>query len=146
MILVVVVVGLVGLVLCSWRGPGPRLGQDQLCCAAASETQRLRAAWCSLSDWDLCGLLIVKLCPPPRLHAANIAILLGVLRPHITSVPVLRRTGPGDAVWRVKPSPRLYIDSRGGDPTPSSLPPHLPPHSPAVRLLQSLKSRQGCET
>ena len=51
MILVVVVVVVV-VVLCSWRGPVPRLGQDQLCCAAASQTQRLRAAWCSLTDWN----------------------------------------------------------------------------------------------
>ena len=138
----VVVVVVVVVVLCSWRGPGPRLGQDQLCCAAASQTQRLRAAWCTLTDWDLCGLLIVKLCPPPRLHAANSAIQQGDLRPHHHLTSPQSGGGPGDAVCRVKPSPRLYIDSRGGDPTPS-LPPHLPQPSPAVRLLQSLKSRQG---
>ena len=32
---------------------------------------------------------------------------------------------PGTPWWQVKPSPRLYIDSRGGDPTPS--PPLSPP-------------------
>ena len=54
----------------------------------------------------------------------------------------LRRTeDSGTPWWRVKPSPRLYIDSRGGDPTP---PPHLTsPHPPSCQASAVFKEPSG---